>query len=247
MKYLIGILITFLTAAVSFGGDPVQRFVHDLLRERSENIWMSDDDSVPVPKGGYIYRFELEMAGDGQSLTFVASSLDANRKGESWSVYRKGKKGDYVKIRNLYFMGGDLRMRLVKGVRRYSFYVPLKRQEGGSYFGYFWLDASGAWHDQTHELTDEEQHMVDGDDRSVLAKNGLPDEAAIAKKLKLGAPVAIKIQKVLLAKYIQHANIAFRALNVSYTLSQQYLDPVDAADIASVAKWRPPPAVLREK
>lgn len=239
-KIIILITLSLLALSASYGNDPVQLFVNDLAQTRGANRWFVEDNSVPSPKGGYIYRFELDVDGDGQKEMFVSSSLDADKKGESWSVYRKKANGDYVKIKDSYLMGSALMAKVKDGIKKYSFYIPLRQQDGGSYFGYFWLDTSGSWQDQTHDFTDSEQSMVEGSDSSVLGTNGLPDWSKIAQKLDLGTPVAITIQKVLLAKFTQNASTAWRNVNTNFTLSQQYLDPADATDISSVANWQPP-------
>jgi hypothetical protein len=220
--------------------DPVAVFTQQLLQQRGNNVWFVEDDTQPIPKGGYLYRFDLDINGDGQSEAFIATSLDVERKGELWNVFKKDAGGEYQKIKDSFFLGSDLRMKIENGIRKYSFYVPQKQTEGGSYLGYFWLDAGGAWHDETHVLTDAEQATIDGNDADTLGTDGKPDEQKIAQKLNLGVPVTIAIKKVLLAKFSQNSASPWRDVKTDFTLSQQYKDPADAADIASVANWQPP-------
>ena len=221
--------------------DPITSFTQELIAKRRDEVWfVSSDERATHPKGGYLYRFELDLNGDGQTEVFVATSLDVTRKGELWSVLKKDAAGAYRRIKDSLFLGSDLRMKIENGIRKYSFYVPQKELEGGNYLGYFWLDASGALHDETHVLTDAEQATMDGNDPDVLGADGKPDEHKIAQKLNLGSSVPLAIKKVLLAKYSQNSAAPWRDVKADFTLSQQYKDPADAADIASVANWQPP-------
>lgn len=242
MKTILSLTMLLLCNAVGscLANDPVAMFAQQLLQQRGNNVWFVEDDAQPIPKGGYLYRFDVDLNGDGQMEVFVATSLDVDRKGELWSIFKKDAGGEYQKIRDSFFLGSDLRMKVENGIRKYSFYVPQKQTEGGSYFGYFWLDARGAWHDETHALTETKQATMDGNDADTLGTNGKPDEQKIAQKLNLGAPVTIAIKKALLAKYSQNSATPWRDIKTDFTLSQQYKDPADATDIASVANWQPP-------
>jgi hypothetical protein len=234
----IGFVIMFSTAAYS--ADAVSSFVTALLGSRASEVWF-----VParlngvIPKGGYLLKFELDVDGDGEQEVFVTTNLDVERKGETWSVFRK-RDTDYVKLTDEIFLGGDVRLNVENGVRKYSFYVPQKEQEGGNYLGCFWLDDQGVWRDEVHVLNDTEQSTIDGEDADTFGEDGKPDEEKIADKLKLGRSVEIDIKKVLLAKYIQDPSTPWRDVNRAFTLSQQYKDPADAADIAALLNWDPP-------
>ncbi len=236
-------ILLFLAAncllAFARAADPAALFVNDLIAARNGEVWFIDD-TLPVPKGGYLYRFELDINGDGQTEVFIATSLNVFRRGELWSAFKKNAAGEYFRIKNSYLLGGELRMRIENGIRKFSFYVPQKQAEGGCYLGHLWIDATGAWHDETHVLTDAEQATKDGDDPDVLGADGKPDDQKIASKLKLGSAVTITIKKVLLAKYVQNPSSPWRDIKASLSLAQQYKDPADAADIASIANWQPP-------
>jgi hypothetical protein len=227
-------------AHTCFANDGVALFVQQLIQRRGNNIWFVEDDSGATPKGGYLYRFETDINGDAQDEVFVASSLDCDRNGELWNVFRKGPDGAYHEIKQSFFIGSDLRVRTEGGLRKFSFYVPQKEAEGSSYFGYFWLDTAGAWHDETHTLSEAEQATMDGSDPDTAGSDGRPDDNKIAAKLGRESLVPMRITKVLLAKYVQDANSPWRDTRREFTLSQQHKDPADASDIQAVANWTPP-------
>jgi hypothetical protein len=242
MKIILSLAIPLLCSFADscLANDANAVFVQQLLQQRGNNVWFIDDDTQPIPKGGYVYRFDLDLNGDGQTEVFVATSLDVDRKGELWSIFKKDLGGEFLLIKDSFFLGSDLRVKVENGIRKYSSYVPQKETEGGSYLNYFWLDTTGVWHDETHVLTDAEQETMDGNDADTLGTDGKPDELKIAQKLNLGTPVTIAKKKVLLAKYLQNAESPWRDVKTDFTLDQQYKDPADATDIASVANWQPP-------
>lgn len=233
----ITVIVT--SAHVCFGSDPAAIFVQTLLTRRADNVWFVEDDPNEQPVGGYLYRFDLDVDADGEPEVFVSTSLDAGRKGETWAAFRK-RGTDWVQLTEGIFLGDEIRLKTENDVRKFSYYIPQKQSEGGSYFGYFWLDKTGMWHDETHPLDESEEATIEGRDPDTLNADGVPDDRKIADKLKLGAPLIIEIKKVLLAKYVQDPNTRWRNVNWDFTLSQQYKDPADAADIASVATWQPP-------
>jgi hypothetical protein len=240
MSRLIIIAAMVLTGQLGLAQVPVSLFVKDLLQTRGDNVWFVEDDSSCQPQGGYIYRFDLDVEDDGSTETFVSTSLDAGRKGEMWTVFRKRVDDAYYVVKQSQFLASDLFLRDDNEGRKYSFYVPQKEVEGGPYFGYFWLDREGVWHDETHVLNDAEQATIDGEDPGIFGPDGKADDDKIADKLKLGHSVEIDIKKVLLAKYIQDPNIVWRPVNPRFSLSLQYKDPADAADMQSIQGWTPP-------
>lgn len=242
MKSIKIIFISLLVlSCAARAADPVGSFAQELIAKRAGEVWfVPNDERAAIPKGGYLYRFELDLDGDGEMEVFIATSLDVERKGELWSIFKKNTADDYHKLSGSCFLGSELRMKVENGIRKYSFYVPQKEQEGGNYFGYFWLDAAGEWHEETHVLTDVEQATKDGSDADTLGADGKPDDEKIAEKLNLGNSVALTIKKVLLAKYSQNAAAPWRDVKADLSLAQQYRDPADASDIASVANWQPP-------
>jgi hypothetical protein len=181
---LVAALVMF--ADTCLASDSVALFVQQLIQLRGSDLWFVEDDSGAAPKGGYLYRFETDINGDAQDEVFVASSLDCDRKGELWNVFRKGPDGAYHEIKQSFFIGSDFRVRTEGGLRKFSFYVPQKEAEGSSYFGYFWLDTAGTWHDETHTLSDDEQTRMDGSDPETAGSDGRPDDNKIAAKLGRG-------------------------------------------------------------
>ena len=89
-------------------------------------------------------------------------------------------------------------------------------------------------------LTDAQSKAINGGDRSLLGSNDLPDYEKIAQYLELGNSVTMSLQKVLVGMLYQNANTTWRDVNMSFSLAQQFLDPADAADVASLKLWQAP-------
>lgn len=128
MKTILSIALLLLCnfAGSCLANDPIAVFVQQLLQQRGNNVWFVEDDTQPIPKGGYLYRFDLDLNGDGEMEVFVATSLDVDRKGELWNIFKEDAVGEYQKIKDSLFLGSDLRMKVENGIRKYSFYVPQK-------------------------------------------------------------------------------------------------------------------------
>lgn len=79
IKLLIFVIVILL-CDVALAIEPVALFAQELIAKRSDEVWfVSSDERATVPKGGYLYRFDLDLNGDGQMEVFVATSLDVDR------------------------------------------------------------------------------------------------------------------------------------------------------------------------
>ena len=148
MKTILSLTIILLCSTTNscLANDPVAVFTQQLLQQRGNNVWFVEDDTQPIPKGGYLYRFDLDINGDGQSEAFIATSLDVERKGELWNVFKKDAGGEYQKIKDSFFLGSDLRMKIENGIRKYSFYVPKNRQRAAA------TSATSGWMPAVHGM-----------------------------------------------------------------------------------------------
>lgn len=245
MKTKLALISMLLSAFPLWGDQPATSYMNELIQGAGDNLWWVypkevEGQTFTPPKGGYIYRFKVDMNGDGINEVFLLSSLDVTKDSESWTLYRRETSGSYLKLRENISLNGSLWAKTENGVKKYSFVTPPVAETGRESIISLWLDASGNFQTSTRELTEEESKAITGGDETLLGANGLPDDAKIAQKLQLGTSVAFTVEKVLLGKLYQNPNATWRAVNNDFTLSQQYLDPADAADIASLVPWQPP-------
>ena len=231
-----------LSGAACLAGDPVADFVHELRQERNhDDVWWVEQSLDPAPpKGGYLFRMELDMNGDGVKELFLATSRDCDRHGYRWTLYRKGADGDYHKV-DLIVFGLYPRMKVVNGIRQYSLYHPRKERDGGAYFSIYWMDEAGALHEEERVLTEDEKEIENGEDPDTQDADGNPVQAKIDAKLKMGTTLQLQVQKVTLGKYLQNKDTPWRPAILELQLDGQQHDPADAADIASLKNWTPPP------
>lgn len=54
------------------------------------DIWASSGN------GGYVFRFDLDVSGDGLPEMFITSSLEFQNQSGTWRAYRAQRNGDYV-------------------------------------------------------------------------------------------------------------------------------------------------------
>ena len=222
--------------------EPASAYLNGLVQSGGNDFWWVfpkkiEGQSIIPPKGGYVFRFTTDMNADGKQEVFLSNSADISKNGEVWSLYRSNDLGEYVKIKDGLFIAGPLRVKSDNGIRVFSFFT--QNQEQAEIVA-FWLDAEGSFQTSTRQLTEAESEAISGTDLSLLGANGLPDEDKIADYLHLGVALSPAFQKCLAGKLCQNPTAIWRPVNNTFSLSQQYLDPADAPDIATLENWTPP-------
>ena len=235
--------LVFLIQAKS--AEPADSYLSALIEDAGGNLWWVypkeiGGNVITPPKGGYIFRIVIDLDGDGIDEVFLTTDGSVMKNGASWALYRRDALEHYAKLSDDVWLRESLWVKMDDGINKYSYLVPQDRETGLETIHSFWIDASGNYHASTRQLTEAQSKAINGEDQDLLNAAGLPDEAKIAQYLTLGNSVALNIQKVLVGKLYQDANATWRAMNSHYSLSQQYLDPADAADIVSLESWTPP-------
>lgn len=244
MKSIYLAILLLALSLPAWADEPAQSFMSQLIQTRDDELWFVwpkkvEGQTLTPPKGGYIYRFKVDMNGDAIEEAFLTHSLDVAKDGELWTLYRREGAG-YVKLKEDLFIGSSLWVKTEAGIKKYSILTAANSETGRESIFTFWLDSSGNFQTSTRELTEEESKAIGGGDETLLGANDLPDDNKIAQKLQLGTSVNLAVEKVLLGKLYQNPNATWRAVNNDFTLAQQYRDPADAADIASLVGWQPP-------
>lgn len=239
------LLLLSLPFAYARSAEPVDSFLNALVQGAGENLWWVypkeiNGQTIKPPKGGYILRIKIDLNGDGLDDVFLTTDDEVMKGGESWTLYRGGAAGTLIKLSDNLWLQGALWVKTSAGVKKYSYVAPQDKDTGLEEINTFWIDSSGSCQTSEQQLTEAQSKAINGGDQALMGANGLPDENKIAQYLNIGTPVAISIQKVLVGKLYQSRTASWRALNNTFSLSQQYLDPADAADIASLESWTPP-------
>lgn len=177
-----------------------------------------------TPAGGYLYRFEFDLTGDGKDELFVSSSLSGD--GQRWYVYRQIESESYEKI-------GDV------GLPISGFYIRRDPESHlASLFSFLPIDLRSA-------LIVEQSCCVSGFTevkRSVLTGQQLETlydpavsfvEAAKSLGFDVGEKVSPRVSKILLGKLVTGTG-TWRPYATRLSPVEQYLDKADAKDIASV-------------
>ena len=227
------------------GGEPVDSYLSALVQGAGSNLWWVypkeiEGQTITPPKGGYLLRIKVDLNADGLDEVFLTTDDDVKKDGQAWTVYRNNA-GSYAKLNNEVWLRGALWEKTDGGVRKFSYFTPQNSETTLEEITTLWFDAFGNFHTTTQQVTEVQSKAMSGGDETLLGANGLPDENKIAQYLILGSPVTLNIEKVLVGKLFQDPNMQWRGVNSGFALSQQFLDPADAADIASLANWTPPP------
>lgn len=225
--------------------EPVDSYLNALIQGAGSNLWWVypkeiSGQTITPPKGGYILRIKKDLNGDGVDEVFLTTDEEIMKDGESWTLYRGSALGTYAKVSDAVWLNGALWVKADGTLTKYSYVAPQEKDTGLESISALWIDSSGNFQTSIQPLTDAQSKAINGGDQTLLGTEGLPDANKIAEYLELGSAVTLGLQKVLVGKLYQNANATWRDVNKSFSLSQQYLDPADAEDIASLANWQPP-------
>lgn len=246
MKKLL-FLILFLPLAPVRASEPVDSYLAETVASAGDNLWwvypqQIQGVTITPPKGGYIFRIKTDLNGDSVDDVFLTRDDAVMKDGESWTLYRSGTSGSYVKVSDDVWLNGAIWAKIDSGVKKYSYVTPQDKDTALESISTFWIDGSGNFQTSSQQLTDAQSKAINGGDQTLMGANGLPDANKIAQYLQLGSLVTLSIEKVLTGKLYQNSSATWRAVNNNFALSQQYLDPADASDIASLTSWTPPAA-----
>lgn len=247
MKTTIIALVLAQSSLVNLtASEPYDSYLNASIQGAGDNLWWVypreiDGQTITPPKGGYFFRILIDIDGDGVNEIFLTDNGQVMKDGVSWTLYRKNSSGNYVKLDGNAWLPWTLWVKTDGGVKKYSWVTPLDKDTGLESISTFWLDGSGNFQTSSVPLTEAQSKAINGDDQTLLGTNGLPDANKIAQYLQIGSLVTLTIQKALVGMLYQNT-ATWRAVNSTFALSQQYLDPADAADIASLASWTPPPS-----
>ncbi len=244
MKIKLLLLSSLLPFVHIRGSEPFDSYLHELNQEAADNMWWVfskeiNGVTVTPPKGGYLFRIKIDLNDDGVDDVFLTTDDEVTKAGESWTLYRGSTSGTYTKLNDNISLNGVLWVKTDGGVKKYSYVSPQEKDTGLESISTFWIDALGTFQTSTQRVTAAQSTAINGGDQTLLGTNGLSDANKIAQYLKIGTPVALSIQKALVGMLYQNT-ATWRAVNSNFTLSQQFLDPADAADIESLASWTPP-------
>ena len=244
IRILLSLVFCFSFAFVK-GAEPVDSYLAVLVQGAGDNLWWVypkeiDGQLITPPKGGYILRIKMDLNRDGVDEVFLTTDDEVMKSGESWTLYRGSASGNFTKLTGNVWLNGAIWVKTDAGVKKYSYVAPQDKDTRLEEITTFWIDASGSFQTSSQQLTEVQSKAINGGDQTLMGSNGLPDDNKIAKYLNLGDHVSFTIQKVLVGKLYQSPVASWRAVNNTFSLAQQYLDPADAADIASLANWTPP-------
>ena len=218
MKYVILIVSWLLVAAGmnALAADPVEGFVKDLLVKVDEQYWwgIKEDRSA----GGYLFKLEYDVTGDGRREVFVASSLEEDEGACVWNIYSPDAQQNYAKlasgvvippVHGFYFKVNGSQRELQTVYRNLKFgLVVIDRYK---------IVSDGGLTRATQELTPDQIVQL--------------DESNWKESFGIGNEVKPTISKVLLAEYAINRDVQWRAFKNHLGVTEQNRDPADASAI----------------
>lgn len=183
--------------------------VMDAIRNVIENQREADADFDYWNPEIYLFRFSLDVTGDGNPELFLGSSSMVDRSPVSWSVYTSTLSGETLRVaENLLMYPGGFYLEQVGDMNRLSsvFSGPLQVTICEYRFSF----------DGTVQT---EIQKFDGEDARKMIRNEDWRDA-----LKLGERVEnLEIEKVLLVEYLNNPTVQWRIYDHSHAPESQNL------------------------
>jgi hypothetical protein len=173
----------------------------------------------------YLFRFELDVTGDGHAELFVGSSSMVDRSPVVWSVYSKNATDETIRLaENLMLYPGGFFFDKNDGVSHLrTVYSGPSEVLIRDYL--FSLD--GTVRQETREYQGE-------DARKLMNGENWRDA------LNLGERIAdLQVQKVLLAEYLENPKIEWRQYDNARAPESQGLNPTEAPFLEQVENFSP--------
>ena len=182
------------------------------------------------PPGGYIFRFPLDVDGDGIDEWFLGSSLDSDRSDTAWRVFRREADGVWKETAAEIMLSpeGFYAQRDPQGLLQIATFASLpfdhaevRRVIFNTALGYTTF---------TERISDLDL---------------LPDNTAdahwplLAARYKLGIFQIPRVEKILLAQWIRHPESQWRPYDHDAFAHEQWKDPSDQTEINRLSTSNP--------
>jgi hypothetical protein len=216
MLLVLLLLVAFRMSALA--ADPIESFSKELLTRVDEQYWWGLKEDKPA--GGYLFRFEYDITGDGRNEVFLASSLEEDEGTYAWSIYSPDAQQNYTKIASgvvippvhgFYFKTNGSQRELQTIYRNQKF--------GLGVIDRYAVVANGSVTHTTQELTPEQIVQLDADNWKAT--------------FGIGNEVKPAISKVLLAEYANNHAVQWRSYKTDLGVTEQNQDPADVSAIAA--------------
>jgi hypothetical protein len=213
---LLAVVLLFASRIGTLAADPIESFTKELLVRADEQYWWGIKEDKPA--GGYLFKLEYDVTGDGRNEVFVASSLEEDEGAYAWSVYSPDTQQNYVKIASgvvvppvhgFYFK--------VNGSQRELQLVYRNPKFGLAVIDRYAIAVNGSVTRSTQELTTDQILQLDASNWK--------------ESFAIGNEVKPTISKVLLAEYANNHAVQWRAFKNDLGVTEQNQDPADARAI----------------
>ena len=204
--------------------DPIRDFLMKNSDSETGEIapgepWNGDNDAQPP--GGYLFRFEAPIGPNGSPVLFLCLSVLADKRSSAWTAYRRADKSRYALVTGELRMGGSPYFFLLtpkdNGMRGLA-----QISAGKTAYGVATYHLDRFVHLQMGSLPGmkREQDAEDSDPKAQEAA-----ENKLLQKDKLKTKFIPRIEKVLLAEYLQNPKVNWRPFNLENGITGQHADP----------------------
>ncbi|HAL92637.1 MAG TPA: hypothetical protein DCM68_06400 [Verrucomicrobia bacterium] len=228
VKSMLTLVLVILMAGVqsTTSGEPVLAILQDWATQDPHELrdYLKRTDTQR-PLGGYLYRFRLDLTGDGQDELFAASSLVGD--GAQWYVFRENESGLYDKLGEVGLSPGPFHVKrdTETGITTLSMFARIDLRS--ALLVQYACSAKGEITKTMQRISGDQLKPFDDPDISLA-------DAATSCGFDFGETVTPQIEKVLLCKYLEEPTQTWRPYDSRYSSPLQHLDTSDTQDIESI-------------
>lgn len=209
MKTTFLALLVLAAPAVARDSVDVQyaKFLLQRLESDKFDYWRGMGEQPP---GGYVFRFEIDVTGDGRNEVFLGSSLNGDHRSASWTVFTL-RQDSWTSTGQVSLRAGEIYGKLAADTKTLAL-GGWARTSGSNYWiNQYQFQPDGTFVDQGREvmvLTEDERHEIGSE--SWTERNGL------------GLKVSPVVSKMLFAEYLTDSASQWRPYDPKLPANAQH-------------------------
>jgi hypothetical protein len=227
MKTPLIALLVLVTPAIARDGVDMQYAKSLLQRLEGDGFgyWLGINEQ---PEGGYIFRFEMDVTGDGRNEVFLASSLNGDHRSASWTVFTM-KNGGWASSPEMILLNpSGIFVKTSSGTKCLAL-GGWARMSGSNY----WINQYQFNPDGTFVKQGREVAVLTEEDRYELGSESWAEQKGLGRKV---SPI---VSKMLFAEYLTDPASQWRPYDPKLPANAQHQQDQERLRMDTVSGFTP--------
>lgn len=226
MKTPLLALLVLVAPAIARDGVDMQYAKSLLQRLESDKFdyWRGMGEQPP---GGYIFRFEIDVTGDGRNEVFLGSSLNGDHRSASWTVFTI-RRDSWISTGQVSLRAGEIYGKLVADTKCLAL-GGWARTSGSNYWiNQYQFQPNGTFVEQGREV-----RVLTEDERYELGSESWTEQNGLGRKV---SPV---VSKMLFAEYLTDPVSQWRPYDPKLPANAQHQQDQERLRMDTVSGFTP--------